>query len=208
MANQHPRFSKEELKFLQDEDIWRIKERVGKKTYTLLEELRDALDDFQPKIKETSSNLEEDINIAAPKISKGENYKGKPYMVLDMPRIFQTSGFLMFRTMVLWGTGFGFHLIANGVWAQALSESFGDHQESFHHSTYFCLGESPWEWEFEKINYLPIKLLTKEKLKEQFNEHEFLKLSVFYPMEELDSMRKLGIEVWQPYLKLLNTMPY
>jgi len=47
---------------------------------------------------------------ASPKVSKGENYSGLPYVVLDYPRFFDESGFGAIRTMFWWGNFFSITL--------------------------------------------------------------------------------------------------
>ena len=87
MIDRSIHFEKRELEFLGDKEVWELRKRTGEKVFGLLEELREALEALP--IHENKLPLDElELKAAAPKISRGENYKGKPYMVLDMPRIF------------------------------------------------------------------------------------------------------------------------
>jgi hypothetical protein len=49
-----------------------------------------------------------------PKISKGENYKGLPWVMLDYPRIFGKEDMLAIRTMFWWGQAFSMTLHLKG----------------------------------------------------------------------------------------------
>ncbi|MBN9383460.1 MAG: hypothetical protein J0H74_22070 [Chitinophagaceae bacterium] len=54
------------------------------------------------------------LNWATPKISKGENYLGLPYVVLDYPRLFRREDVLAIRTMFWWGHYFSVTLHLKG----------------------------------------------------------------------------------------------
>ena len=49
-----------------------------------------------------------------PKISRGENYRGLPWVMLDYPRVFGREDVLAIRTMFLWGHGFNITLHLKG----------------------------------------------------------------------------------------------
>jgi hypothetical protein len=49
-----------------------------------------------------------------PKISKGENYKGLPYVMLDYPRVFGKEDVCAIRTMFWWGHAFSVTLHLKG----------------------------------------------------------------------------------------------
>src|ERR1700744_546088 len=49
-----------------------------------------------------------------PKISKGENYKGLPWVMLDYPRVFGREEVFAIRTMFWWGHGFSVTLHLKG----------------------------------------------------------------------------------------------
>src|SRR2546423_9807434 len=50
-----------------------------------------------------------------PKISKGENYLGLPYLVLDYPRISSADNFFFIRSFFWWGRFFSSTLQAGGI---------------------------------------------------------------------------------------------
>ena len=56
-------------------------------------------DEFKVHLKHSF----QDIESSTPKISKGENYKGLPYVILDYPRIFQKEDILVIRCFFWWG---------------------------------------------------------------------------------------------------------
>src|SRR6187402_1143085 len=52
------------------------------------------------------SPFPEEIFRTDPKISRGENYKGLPYVILDYPRLFGREDVFAVRTMFWWGHSF------------------------------------------------------------------------------------------------------
>src|ERR1700733_216708 len=54
------------------------------------------------------------IPAGTPKISKGENYKGLPYLILDYPRSFEKEDILAIRTLFWWGHFFSITLHVAG----------------------------------------------------------------------------------------------
>lgn len=62
---------------------------------------------------DTKQNFKQSLD-AVPKVSKGENLKGLPYLVLDYPRIFQKENVFAFRTLFWWGNYVSFTLHLKG----------------------------------------------------------------------------------------------
>lgn len=54
------------------------------------------------------------ISPGNPKISRGENYRGLPWVMLDYPRVWGREDILAIRTMFLWGHGFSVTLHLKG----------------------------------------------------------------------------------------------
>jgi hypothetical protein len=54
------------------------------------------------------------VPASEPKISKGENYKGLPYVMLDYPRMFGREDVCAIRTMFWWGHAFSVTLHLKG----------------------------------------------------------------------------------------------
>lgn len=49
------------------------------------------------------ADLPEEVRIIPPKISRGEQYKGLPYLILDFPRYFDQRNTFAIRTFFWWG---------------------------------------------------------------------------------------------------------
>jgi hypothetical protein len=107
-----------------------------------------------------------------PKISKGENYRGLPYVMLDYPRLFGKEDVLAIRTMFWWGHAFTTTLHLKGCYQELYlpvirARWAGLAGEGFHIS----VGEDEWRHEHVPENYLPMDGPPGE------GERSFLKLS-------------------------------
>src|SRR5260221_13450433 len=83
---------------------------------------------MQYYIEKEKAQLQKEISIIAPKISKGENYGKLPYVMLDYPRYFDKENTLAIRTMFWWGNFFSIHLQLSGKFKQ---NALADLQNNF-----------------------------------------------------------------------------
>ncbi|TWI81231.1 hypothetical protein IQ13_2247 [Lacibacter cauensis] len=67
--------------------------------------------------------LPAEITAAGAKISKGENYEGLPYVMLDYPRCFSKENVFAVRTFFWWGHFFSITLHMKGTYLQQYNAS-------------------------------------------------------------------------------------
>src|SRR4051812_17613378 len=89
-------------------EVLLTKNRVITKIKGLLEDVQDQM--LQRAV--TFSNAH--IFQTGPKISRGENYLGLPYLVLDYPRVFQQHDIFAIRSFFWWGHFFSSTLHVSG----------------------------------------------------------------------------------------------
>ena len=94
---------------------------------------------------------------SSPKISKGENYRGLPYVILDYPRLFGREDVLAIRSFFWWGHSFSVILHLKGTYREqylpALQQRWAELAAAGFH-----VGISEDEWRHEHVpeNYRPI----------------------------------------------------
>jgi len=118
-----------------------------------------------------------------PKISKGENYKGLPWVILDYPRLFGHEDIFAIRTMFWWGHAFSLTLHLKGKY----KEMFMPDIERFSlepDMADFMVSVSDDEWRHEHVpeNYQPLlggADLTAER--------KFIKLSAAFTLDDWDN---------------------
>ncbi len=94
---------------------------------------------------------------STPKISKGENYKGLPYVMLDYPRTFGREDILAIRTMFWWGHHFSITLHLKGRYKELFLPVIQKGWKELA-AAGFHVGISDDEWRHEHIpeNYRPM----------------------------------------------------
>src|SRR5688572_30593643 len=80
----------------------------------IIEKVKKLLHDIQMAQHEVliaaQDQLPAEVLMPSPKISRGENYKGLPYLILDNPRFFDKQDIFAIRTMFWWGHFFSITL--------------------------------------------------------------------------------------------------
>ena len=180
------RFTNSDLELLHDSSFLLRKRLIGSK---IEKTLTAVYDENQDLFQAVSTLIEKwSQNPKTPKISKGENYRGLPYWVLDYPRDFGKNSTFAIRTMVWWGNEISCTMQLQGdaltYFQPKLKKNLNDlKQSSFHIS----VNNSPWEYHFEPDNYRPIRDLTTEELVKLLS-RDFVKISSRIDLRELENL--------------------
>ncbi|HVG14598.1 MAG TPA: hypothetical protein VM935_06545, partial [Chitinophagaceae bacterium] len=183
-------FSKRETEMMCNADIILTKNRILEKVRLMLEVLQEQLRSFQ-----FHADLAPVFNIP-PKISRGENYEGLPYLILDYPRFFKPEDIFAIRTMFWWGNFFsttlhlsGSHKSLYGPVIEANSSLLA--QNNF----YVGINANPWAHHFEQSNYQVIKTGKEILAGERQTSH--LKLATKIPLDEWPSALDILVRNWK-----------
>src|SRR5215510_10733018 len=104
------RLSPDEEALINRTDWILTKNKILEKVKHLLSELQSS----QTLTLQGISTVPHKLIESSPKISKGENYKGLPWLVLDYPRLFNKESFFAIRTLFWWGNFFSTTLHISG----------------------------------------------------------------------------------------------
>ncbi len=108
------------------------------------------------------------------KISKGENYNGLPYLILDFPAIFGKENICAVRTMFWWGNFFSISLHLSGRYCIS-QKNFTEWLPFLKENNFFvCINEKEWEHHFSALNYQDANELTDLQIAE-IKEKSFFK---------------------------------
>ena len=91
----------------------------------------------------------------SPKISRGENYLGLPYVMLDYPRLFGREDVLAIRTFFWWGHVFSVTLHLKGEYLRRYTPVLRLHWQQLAEAG-FQVGVSDDEWGHGPEHYRPI----------------------------------------------------
>jgi hypothetical protein len=198
--NTNLEFSKTEYDVITNSDFILTKNRIVKKIYTLYGELAD---EYKNLLNEYSSYLPNEIFSITPKIYKGEQYKGLPYVMLDYPRLFSKTNVFAIRSFFWWGNYFSITLQLSGIYLEKYADNVVDFiNDKNNKDWYFGVHESEWEHHFEKDNYIRIYELSKESFA-NLKSRGFIKIAKKLSLEGWKIADKFFIEEYKILLQII-----
>ncbi len=182
------------LKIISDRD------HILKKTAALRAiemELAQTRDEIAKAIRRGKFVLPKEADAHMGKISRGENHKGFPFVVLDFPKHFSRSSVFALRTLFWWGNPFivTFHLggeMLNGH-RQSLAKNISTLRGK---SFYFCVNDREWDHAIEKRNYRRLDAIKEAELKRMIAERPFIKLARQLPLKDVRKLKKFAAETF------------
>ena len=175
-----------EMELVSSPDIILTKNAILQKIKSFLEELQPKQQDI---LVEYSSHLPEEPLKISPKISRGENYKGLPWLVLDNPRYFQHNNIFAIRTMFWWGNFFSITLHLSGNNKAELLKKIAAHFSLLgENDFYIYTGIKEWEHDIDPGSYRKLSAINEDELQKIFSANSFLKLAVKFTVEPLEAI--------------------
>lgn len=110
------------------------------------------------------------------KISKGENYKGLPYIILDYPALFSKENIIAIRTLFWWGNFFSISLHLSGKYAEKIYQSPAIFKFLKDNEFSVCINEDEWQHDFDESNFVNINKLNKDEIR-KILEKPFFKIA-------------------------------
>jgi hypothetical protein len=139
------------------------------------------------------------------KISKGENYRGLPYLMLDYPRSFDRKDIFAIRTMFWWGNFFSLTLHLSGKHQIFFSQQIINGFDLLREKGFFvCVQEEQWEHHFEQYNYLPVGNWDKKDFEERIRNGAFIKLANKIPLKQWDQAPEILLANFQQLILVLT----
>jgi hypothetical protein len=203
MSKAKIRLSQKELELVIDAGFILTKNTILEKAKHLLLELQEKQQNF---LQHPQLFLGTDGLNLSPKISKGENYKGLPYLILDYPRVFKDTNIFAVRTMFWWGHFFSTTLHLSGDYKKISEDKI---IASFPLLTekefFYCVNDSPWEHDFEAGNYLPLTTISKTELEKRIREKPFIKLAIKTPLHQWDDAPDILFNYFREIIEMLDS---
>jgi len=180
--------SADELQLVTNTDWILTKRKIIHKVNALLGNISE-----QQKIliENESTWLPAAVVQSTPKIAKGENYLGLPYLLLDYPRCFSDDHIFAVRTMFWWGNFFSITLHLSGDYKKQFQKIIIENVYAVNQDIFICINETQWQHHFEADNYLDIKKLTVDVLQDTIIEKQFIKLAIKFPLQSWNKIPSL-----------------
>lgn len=179
--------SPKERELVNNTDWILTKNAIIQKVYDLFGGLSEM---YQTALKNQISITLEEVGIRSPKISKGEQYEGLPWVMLDYPRQFTTSDSFGIRSFFWWGNFCSITVQLSGKFQQKYTTSIQNYfrvngvDSSLCKDWFIGMGDDPWQHHFEKDNYEPIT----GKVVEAMFRLPYIKLAKKIPLQEWDQL--------------------
>lgn len=191
------RLSPAEAALFCDAETILTKNRILQKTVELLSEVQEELVATAPSfIRELSPS---------PKISKGENYLGLPYVILDYPRIAKDDDLFFIRSMFWWGNFFSSTLQMAGNYKAQFENRLIASAENLA-SKHYAVGinADPWMHHFGSENYQPLSQHNRETFAAILKRQRHIKIAASWPLSEWDTAAIKLSGSWKFFVSLIT----
>lgn len=197
------RLSEEEQLLVSNGDWILTKNRVLNQISTFLAALQEEQSHW---IRKQASGLPASVLAIPAKLSKGEQYLGLPYRVLDYPRCFGPVDMFVVRTFFWWGHYFTVNLQLSGHWQKetesSLIAAFTEMQEG---NVWICTGTNPWQHQLSLDAYRPALAMKREEWEKTVLRQAFIKLSTRH---ELSDWEQMGERLLADFGRLIRATGY
>jgi len=182
---------------MQDTSFLLAKRVITEKVSTLLHELKQEMEQSP---LHPSFPFPAGTDFQQGKITKGENLKGLPFVILDFPRLFGQSNVFAFRSMFWWGNYFSFTLHLKGQpleqFRKPLLRNLSKKKKS---DILVYTGADEWQQDLNEQNSNTITPATLRML----DKMDFLKLSRKINTDEARKVKTEGVKTYQQFLSLM-----
>ena len=193
--------SAEEMKLVQNGEWILTKNRVIAKVYAMFGDLAAGM---QTYISGNSDLLPENVIASTAKISKGEQYEGLPYVMLDYPRCFGKQEVVAVRTFFWWGNYFSLTLHLKGKFLDQLYDGICNNLETLaENQFYVSRSDNEWAHEIHEDTYTPLNKEGIQLIKMSKSENGFVKLVCKWPLEKANAVHELLEEQYAKLLKII-----
>ena len=175
-------FSAEERQLMQNAAVILTKNAIIQKIYELFGNCTTAFKQALDAVNQ--NNL---IYRASPKISRGENYEGLPWVALDFIRIYEKQDILAVRALFWWGNFISLSILIKGIYLEQYGKAVTKQLATSNNEWLLCLADNPWE------HHLRNDIVLHSNT-DKINEHDFIKITTKIPLQEWDNFGNILAE--------------
>jgi hypothetical protein len=162
----------------------------------------------QQYLAQQAAGFPAEITGSTPKISRGENYQGLPYLILDYPRVFETENIFTVRTMFWWGHYFSVTLHLAGLYKNKAADKLINAYAMMQEKGYFgSVNEGQWEHHFEGTNYVRLSEMSRSDFERLIRERSFVKLANKVSLQQWDEAAEILPVYFREFIDLLADRP-
>ncbi len=188
-----------EMNLVTQQDLILTKNSIIKKVYELFGNINTL---YQVEFEKANAIPKKVLAVSA-KISKGENYRELPWVMLDYPRYFKDENVFAIRTFFWWGNSISIHFLLQGENLVKMKNIIKENKNNLQ-NWFLCCHQTLWQHHFEEDNYLPVQLFSNE----QIDELKFIKLAKKIPLQKWDDVEIFLEDSFKTIIELLNQINY
>lgn len=180
MENAKILFSPQEMRLMNDAEVLRLKRSILDKIEDMFGKMAGYINLL---LHHPHSSLPSEAITLGPKISRGEQFRGLPYRMLDYPRIFSSDAILACRTFFWWGNHLSITLHLKGPFLKRFGREVLD---VLHEGTGMDL-RIQWqgdEWDHDVSGYTALSQRSAEEWLKEIEEAPFCKFSCLIYWED------------------------
>ena len=178
------RLSPKEAELVLNADWILTKNEILQKVKLMLGHLQSLQHHF---LESNASLLPAEVMLIPAKISRGENYKGLPYLILDYPRYFGKDDHFAVRSMFWWGNFFSITLHLSGTYKKIYERGIEHSFDLLKNESFFIgISNDQWEHHFETSNYVALTEMSAGMFKDHIGNKGFIKLAKKIPLVQWD----------------------
>lgn len=194
-------FSDEEMLLMANGDIMPTKRQIMSK-------MADRFAKIEAKFKWQIDGIDlpSGTLLKAGKISRGENYKGQPYMVLDYPRLFTGNDVLNVRLLFWWGHYFTMSLhLAGKYWEHQKPKFANPLNLPLRQSVRFQVSGSVWENDINATDFHYISDMDNSFHQSQIMRSSFIKIVDYLPLDDTPDLESFSFDVFENFVSILKS---
>lgn len=192
--------SEEELILVENAELILTKNAIIRKVYDLFGAMAAAM-----KIELQNNPLSPDLMETTPKISRGENFKGLPFVVLDYPRLFNRENVFAIRSLFWWGKYFSVTLHLKGAYKELFSDQLKKNDSLLSDNDFYISSSNDeWSHELGEENYISLNRNRDFLRKNDFSLQPFLKLSAKIDLQNWNQSEELLMQIFKTILQSLH----
>jgi len=199
MANAKIQFSADELRLVTDEQFILTKNRIIEKISIFFGALQDSY-----RIASACIYSSLDI-VQQPKISRGQNYNGMPYVILDYPRHFTKQDIFAIRTMFLWGNDFSITLHLRGRYKKLFEEPLIKNLPLLkQHGWHMQVSGNEWQHHYTPDTHLSVVDRGPYEMSPIITGARFIKIAFYFSLQQWDKAEQLFPGCFVDMIKALD----
>ncbi|MBE7172259.1 MAG: hypothetical protein INR73_16855 [Williamsia sp.] len=194
-------FSPHEIELMQDGSWILTKNGVMRK---MAEGMGSLAERMKEAVGANSGLLPGFIKSSNAKISRGENYRGLPYLMLDYPKSFSKDDIFAIRTFFWWGQFCSIALHVKGRYRSLICNNISSSIAALAAHAFYCSTEGDeWNHDVTSHDYRPVTEDGLPYFEKKLPESGFIKLAAKVSLKQWSEMEEELYKSFRELLKLL-----